>query len=240
LEVQIQVQLTAKVKDSESALIAVATRFDDSLLIVQAEVVPILREFCKSRTANSILEAETELAAELFRRIQASQTNLPFQVLKASLHVSVPILETAAERKFATSISFEESQAKEDRETVLAALRNARDLAAEVAKIERERKTVEAECATRTARARTEVEIKTATLANFEAYAKLTQQFQTGILIQEHPEIFEKIEIAKATNDVTQLKAALQEAIRILNAISTVSKNAAPITGVFGNIPPHQ
>ncbi len=244
LKIQIQVQLTAKVKDSDAALIAVATRFENSMLLVQAEVTSILRGLCKSLTASSILSAETEFATALLTQLQTSTSKLPFEVLKAVLQMNVPLLETAPERNLESSISFEEIKTKEERETALAGLRNVRTLAELVAEMERKKIRIEAECAERSTSAHTDAEIKTANLANFEAYAKLTEQFQTGVLIQGHPAIFEKIEIAKttveiakATHDVAQMKAAYQVAF---DALSGAIKNAAPITGVFGNITPNK
>ena len=232
LAVQVQVDLIAQIQTTEWALIAAATCFDESFEILQTDVISIVREFCRARTTSAILESEKELAAEIVKRTETTASSKTFLIKDASTHFRIPFLEKAAEHDADSTIAFEQNVTKEKRETSLTKLRNTRTLTELVGEMEREKRKVESECAARTAKAHTEIEIEAARLANLQAYAKLTDESKTAVL-HLHPEIYRELKLAEITNDPIQRGKALQEIMGLLKPLAEITKSAAPITGVI-------
>lgn len=233
LPVQVQVDLIVQVQKTDWALIAVATCFDESLKLLQTDVISVVRDFCRSRTTKVILEAERELTAEIVKRTESTTSSKTFLVKDAATHFRIPLLEKAAEHEADSAVVFDQNVTKEKRETSLVELRNAHTLAELVGEMEREKRIVESECAARTAKARTEIEIEAARLANLQAYAKLTDDSKTAILHLK-PEIYRELKLAEITNDPNQRERALQEIMGLLKPLAEITKSAAPVTGVIG------
>jgi hypothetical protein len=191
-------------------------------------VTSIVRKFCNTRQAEAIHGAEKHLVEELLNEMSSAISSSLFNIKSASVCFRIPFLEDAAKRKAVGEIGFEETKTVENQGMDLAKLRNARALSDLVAKLEREAKEVEADCASRTADARTDREIETADLDNLKSHTELTEKYKTA-MAHIAPALYEKLELARITNDPEMMRKARQEVLSELSAIAGVHKNAAAI-----------
>lgn len=228
IAIEVQVDLVAQVKETERALIAVATSFDESFELLRTDVTSIVRKFCNTRQAEAIHGAEKDLAEEIVKEMSSASSDSLFTIKSASVCFRIPFLEEAAERKATGAIKFEESKTTERRATDLDQLKNVHLSANLVAELERDARRVEAECAKRTANAKTDREIKAADLDNIKAYSALTEKFKTAIF-HINPELYEKIRLAEISNDMEKWKQAVQEVTSQMGVLAGIHKNAAAI-----------
>ena len=235
LQIQVQIELTSKVKDSELALITVATRFEDCLPVVQAEIASIVQVFCKSRPAAAIVSSETELAVEISERVQSSVVKLPIQISKAVAQLSIPLIEKSSEEKIATAIDYEQAEAKEKYEASLSQIRDSRTLEELKNHLAREKKRLKADCDNQLAKAETQVKSEMVRLEYLGKMSKLTEEFKTAIF-HIAPDIYRDIELAKISSLDDQRVKARTEVIELLKSLAEVSKNKVPIIIVLGAI----
>ena len=231
ITIEVQVDLVAQVKETDRALIAVATSFDESFELLRTDVTSIVRKFCYTRQADAIHGAEKGLVQEILNEMSSATSSSLFNIKSASVCFSIPFLEKAAVNKAEGDIKFEENKTTKIRQTDLDQLENVRLSSNLVAALAREAKETEAECAKRTANAKTDREIKAADLQNFKDYSEITEKLKTAILHMKPPltEVYEKLETARITNDAETLKKANQEVMSMFSAVAGSVKNASAI-----------
>ncbi len=237
LPVRIQITLTAKVKNSDLALIAMATCFDDSLAVLQTDVAGIVGEFCRSRQSVSILGTEKALAAEIETQLKSAPSSSTFEVRSVLPQFRLPLLETAAEHEATSAISFEQETKKEEREAALSKLRASRTLAELTVRIEHEWKNIEAACKAEAKRADTAIEKETARLGYLQNVTALTEASKTAIFHID-PQIYRDLNLAEITNRRQHEDEAVAKIVALMKSLAEVTKNAAPVTTVVGaNMP---
>jgi hypothetical protein len=217
IAIEVQVDLVAQVKETNRALIAVATSFNESFELLRTDVTSIIRKFCYTRQADAIHGAEKDLAEEIVNEMSSASSDSLFTIKSASVCFRIDFLEDAAKRKIAGDIGFEESKTTEKRTTELDQLKMERDL-----------KKVEAECAQRTVKAKTEREIMAADLDNLKARIELTEKYKTAIF-HLNPGLYEKIRLAEISNDMEKWKQVVQEVMGMFGAVAGNVKNASAI-----------
>ena len=238
IAIEVQVDLVAQVKETDRALIAVATSFNESFELLRTDVTSIVRKFCSTRQADAIHGAEKHLAEEIVNEMSSASSDSLFTIRSASVSFCNPLLEQAAERKVTSDIKFEESKTTEKRATELDQLRDTHLSSNLVAALAREANKIVADCANRTANAKTDREIKAADLQNLKDYSAVTEKLKTAILHMKPPlpEIYKELELARIalesariTNDSEMIRKALQEAMSVVEKFSGIQKNAAAI-----------
>ena len=78
IEIKVQVDLVAQVKETDRALIAVATSFDESFELLRTDVTSIVRKFCNTRQADAIHGAEKDLAEEIVNEMSSASFRVRF------------------------------------------------------------------------------------------------------------------------------------------------------------------
>ena len=238
ITIEVQVDLVAQVKETDRALIAVATSFNESFELLRTDVTSIVRKFCNTRQAEAIHGAEKDLAEEIVNEMSSVSSGSLFTIKNASISFCNDLLEEAAERKITGDIKFEENKTTKIRQTDLDQLENVRNSMNLDAGLALEAKRIKAECAKRRANATTDREIKAADLENFKEYSKVTEKLKTALLHMQPPlpEIYKELELARigletarATNDWDLMQKAFEKVLNISEKFSGIHKNASAI-----------
>ena len=229
--------LNAKVKNSDLALTAVVTCFEETLAVLQTDVAGVVGEFCRARHSASILGTEKALAADIESQLKLAPSDSTFEVRSVLPQFRLPLLETAAEHNATNTISFEQEKQKQEREAALARIRASRTLEELTARIEQERLNITAECEAETARATTANQKESARLDYLAKVTALTENCKTAIFHFD-PQIYRDLKLAEITNQRQHEEEAIAKIVGLLKSLADVTRNAAPATSVVvSNMP---
>lgn len=237
LPIQVLITLNAKVRRSELALIAVATCFDESLEVLRTDVAAVVGSFCRSQQSESVLGAEKALTTELATHLGQAPSSSTFDVVSVMAQFRLPLIEAAAETEATISIGFEQERKKEERDAALSKLRVTRTFEELIARIDQEKRSLQAECAAKAQRATTDLELENARLDYLQRITALTQESETAIFHID-PKTYGDLELAKINSSMQQQDEAEARIVRLLKSLGEVTRNAASMTTVVGtNIP---
>jgi hypothetical protein len=229
---QITVDLSAKPLGDDFSLIAIATRFDESLILLTRHICTFLHNESKVLKGLGISDHETQLETELVKSIKAqcNALRLPFELLTAHLKITCCAVMGNAEKESIEVIQHglalhqEERRAEIERKRRESNLEQVNDdLKAAAAQFKNKMEVAIAE-------AETEAERDRMRLDFLKSMESLCGEAKIAAF-RQHPELAEQIaniQIVKISNDTESRQRATEEVIKQFQLLAEISRAANP------------
>jgi len=227
LSVDVSVRVTATVIESDAALVRIVTGFEAVLSVMSTDVTAVVGDFCRSRSADELLGAESALAELIGADLSAPNRFPVVTVNRVVVQIRSQLLEELAL-----------NTTKEHQEIALFEVRAAKGLAELAATIKREELRIKSECDAALAQATSTAQAESIRLKYVSEATALTETSKTAIF-HLNPDVYQTIRLAEISQSREAEQEAMARVLGILRSVTDAIHSQGPtISNVFSGTAP--